>query len=643
MDLLLGRDLGQKLKAEGPLDIREAIAVFYEVCAGIGYAHKKGIIHRDIKPGNIFLLEKPEPSGARVKVVDFGIAKLTVVKTQYNQSLTGVGDVVGTPYYMSPEQCMALRVDARSDVYSLGCTLYEALTGSLPFRGRNPTEIMILHQQAPIPTLRQGAGGKHFPTSMERLVATAMAKEPAERYQNMDQMARDLSAVLEGSGVLGVTQSRLPSLTDDDIDARAGTSVEVRVPTIPPGGTISVAGIAGGAGFGWGAALGPGPELEEGADDSGVYTKTNRIANAQKQLILKVVAPIVAGILVLGGGTYLYFHQQAKKAQPLPLDEQLRKFGGKTSEKLPEEAAAVKVDYERETSLLERAKEQESLGSKEPFSKIKKEGKKEYIIFNFPKDPVIGEIRDYWDKNGWKKATGEVKFSHGEWTYQTFRPDPFVKTMPECLKKFQKKDIYCVEFGPDADLQTLRACLNIPGVQELDFGGAKQLADISVNTLREYTDLEYFRGPSVMTDAARLAEAKCWEHLKEFYLPISKNITPLLRQFQNSKNLKKLGIGPSGLTSVDYELLGKLSNLDYLDINGNKATSADVANLTRLDKLESLNLIHSVVNISVLPSLEQMKQLKHLYISSPQLSKADLQKIKKALPNVKLHEHISDS
>jgi len=129
--------------------------------------------------------------------VDFGIAKLSETKDPLNQALTGIGDVVGTPLYTSPEQCMGERVDARSDIYSLGCTLFEAVTGTLPFRARNPTETMMMHQSAPPPTLSKVCPDRQFPSMMEDIIAIALAKHPSDRYQSMEQMAGALTAFLE--------------------------------------------------------------------------------------------------------------------------------------------------------------------------------------------------------------------------------------------------------------------------------------------------------------------------------------------------------------------------------------------------------------------------------------------------------------
>ena len=114
-----------------PLPLERALSVFTQAASGIGYAHSKGIVHRDIKPGNVMLLKQPDASGATVKIVDFGIAKLTADSDIAQQHLTSAGEVFGSPFYMSPEQGLGQTVDARSDVYSLGVTFFEALTGDV--------------------------------------------------------------------------------------------------------------------------------------------------------------------------------------------------------------------------------------------------------------------------------------------------------------------------------------------------------------------------------------------------------------------------------------------------------------------------------------------------------------------------------
>jgi serine/threonine-protein kinase len=193
MELLAGRDLGRKIRDTGPLPLTDAASIFIEVCKGLSYSHSKGIVHQDIKPGNIFLLDKPGVSREKVKVVDFGIVKFSRTKDLENPD----GDVQGTPFYMSPEQCMGQSVDDRSDIYSLGCTLFETLTGRLPFCGANPSETMHMQVKDPAPTLSSASDGKEFPGAMEAVIAKSMAKSPAERYQTMDEMAQALAGVVE--------------------------------------------------------------------------------------------------------------------------------------------------------------------------------------------------------------------------------------------------------------------------------------------------------------------------------------------------------------------------------------------------------------------------------------------------------------
>jgi len=199
MDLLQGQNLADILKAKGSLPLAETIEIFLEVCAGLGFAHRKGIVHRDIKPGNIIILDKAEVSGARVKLVDFGIAKLAGTSDPDNQKLTSVGEVFGSPLYMSPEQCDGKRIDARSDIYSLGCTIFETLTGRAPFRGSNPVITMLMHKEEKPPDL--SICGKNFPQSIKNVVATLLAKEPMDRYQNLERLASDLQDVLTGDFV----------------------------------------------------------------------------------------------------------------------------------------------------------------------------------------------------------------------------------------------------------------------------------------------------------------------------------------------------------------------------------------------------------------------------------------------------------
>src|SRR5262245_20441575 len=183
MEFLRGASLSARAKAEPPLTMAEKVDIVAQLCTGLGYAHEQGIVHRDVKPANIFLLE----DGA-VKLLDFGIAKLT------SSTLTRQGDVLGSPSYMSPEQIMGLdTVDGRSDVFSAGAVLFELLAGRRPFDGdTTPTIVMkILNTDAP----SLDALDSSIPAPLAAVVARALHKDPAHRFQTATEFARELMAV----------------------------------------------------------------------------------------------------------------------------------------------------------------------------------------------------------------------------------------------------------------------------------------------------------------------------------------------------------------------------------------------------------------------------------------------------------------
>ncbi len=193
MDLLAGRTLERILADEGPLELSETIDIFLQVLDGLAYAHRNDIVHRDLKPANIMVsFAGQEPT---VKILDFGISKLL---RNSEQNLTVAGEVFGSPYYMSPEQCMGDSVDARSDIYSVGCALFETLTACIPFEG-NSVEMVVMHEQD-LPPLMGDVCEPDFPPSIEYVVAKCLEKRPDDRYQSAKEMAIDLRRIKSESG-----------------------------------------------------------------------------------------------------------------------------------------------------------------------------------------------------------------------------------------------------------------------------------------------------------------------------------------------------------------------------------------------------------------------------------------------------------
>lgn len=200
MELVEGESLAEKIKRSGPLELSEALKIFICVADALNEAHKKNILHRDIKPSNIVIATAGSSIYSRVKVVDFGIAKLMGRKGPEGQALTGRGEIFGSPLYMSPEQGCGSHLDNRSDIYSLGCTLFEALTGQPPFKGNSIFETLSLHQEAKPPKLSQIAPARKWPRSLEDLVDQLLSKLPDDRCGTMAQVEEILESVLDELG-----------------------------------------------------------------------------------------------------------------------------------------------------------------------------------------------------------------------------------------------------------------------------------------------------------------------------------------------------------------------------------------------------------------------------------------------------------
>jgi len=182
LEFLRGRTL-EDVIAEGPMPWREALRIASRLADALSHAHENGIVHRDIKPGNVMILKKGEP-----KIMDFGVAKLDSSK------LTSQGDVLGSPGYMAPEQALEARVDARSDLFSLGTVLYEALTGKRAFGTGTFSEILMrLAYEHPAPPSRIV---KDIPPAVDDIVAHALAKNPDERYLKAEHMVEDIEDAL---------------------------------------------------------------------------------------------------------------------------------------------------------------------------------------------------------------------------------------------------------------------------------------------------------------------------------------------------------------------------------------------------------------------------------------------------------------
>src|SRR4029078_12245740 len=247
MEYLQGESLSDRLRRETRIDVDAALSITAQIADALNASHEQGIIHRDLKPENIFLCVNRGPGRDFVKVLDFGLAKLTLSDQKVSHK-TRTGSVMGTPYYMSPEQCEGkIEIDHRADIYSLGVLLFEMLTGKVPFGGDGYGEIIVKHVTMPPPSVRSING--ELPEELDLILYRALAKDRDQRFQTMAELEAALldpqryasSAPVIGipEDLSGVARAASP-MARSEMDARAeigfGSGLDLER---PPGGIPS--------------------------------------------------------------------------------------------------------------------------------------------------------------------------------------------------------------------------------------------------------------------------------------------------------------------------------------------------------------------------------------------------------------------
>ncbi|HWH05317.1 MAG TPA: Stk1 family PASTA domain-containing Ser/Thr kinase, partial [Gaiellaceae bacterium] len=224
MEYVEGRTLKELLVARGPSPVGIAIDYTRQILSALRFAHRNGIVHRDIKPHNVIV-----DGDGRAKVMDFGIARAGA------SQMTEAGSIIGTAQYLSPEQARGAPVDQSSDLYSTGIVLYELLTGRVPFTGETPVEIAMKHlSQPPEPP---SAHRPDVPRDLDYVVLRALAKDPAERYRTADEMDSDLDRIARGIGVSAETAEAATSVL-------SRTEVTDALTTVRPAGAAATAATA---------------------------------------------------------------------------------------------------------------------------------------------------------------------------------------------------------------------------------------------------------------------------------------------------------------------------------------------------------------------------------------------------------------
>lgn len=237
MELVQGKDVGQILQSEGPMSVPRAVRVATQVAQALGFAHKLGIVHRDIKPGNIILTTN-EQGQETAKVLDFGIAKLREAVEGAKPGMTMTGMVVGTPLYMSPEQFMGKKagpeIDGRTDLYSLGVVLYQMVTAQLPFEGDTLYSLMMQHMEGNVRPPHELVPELEIPESLSQVILKAIDKDRDQRFQTAEEFVAALAPmwgepfgsgpVVSGQAAVGPVAATPPPLSQPSLASSPASS-----------------------------------------------------------------------------------------------------------------------------------------------------------------------------------------------------------------------------------------------------------------------------------------------------------------------------------------------------------------------------------------------------------------------------------
>lgn len=256
MEFLEGKDLGQLVRDEGHLDFSRAARLCAQVCASVAEAHRQGIVHRDLKPENVMVLPARDGRAEVAKVLDFGLAKLR--DHAGGLTVTRAGAIVGTPYYMSPEQIRGDDVDARGDIYAIGAMLYKACTGAPPFVANTPMGVLTKHLTEQLVPPSRRRSNIPLPLAADEIIGRAMQKDPHDRYPSADALRDDLLAYLAAEGQREPTLHHLPAARPGGAEVATRRDVDLYERRLRRRGALgnlamllALGGLAAGAFFGW--------------------------------------------------------------------------------------------------------------------------------------------------------------------------------------------------------------------------------------------------------------------------------------------------------------------------------------------------------------------------------------------------------
>jgi serine/threonine protein kinase len=587
MELLEGQSMAEALDDHSPLVVPQFIQSFLDVCSALKLAHSKGIVHRDIKPSNLILVNS-NASVKLTKVVDFGIARLLGVEGQSAQNLTLPGEIFGSPLYMSPEQTLGLPVTMASDIYSLGCTMFEAFTGSPPFKGQTALATMMMHQTDAMPEIfREDCPDREFDV-IEQIIAKCMAKKASDRFESVVcifDLLNSLSACvrpIEVQPAKGLTDSRSVSA-----GARAETANDDVVSD-----ERSLAGTGG--------------------------QTTGRVAAGSRNTVYAIAVALVIGLGAMGALAWnLTLQKRSKVVMPSNSDLTRHITGDRTFPDIDVNLSAT-PSFANETKAV---------------SWLTNRNGKIFREFDFPTDQAVGNIC----VNGIRKEPAQGRMICYNDRPVIFDASDVLGETPQFYKRFDVKAVSTLlvkESNHPPAIATLAKWKNLTVL-------AYEQCELEKSYVRDLGRLKHLDSLCLLNcsiAAAPLIESGLLSRLRVLQLVGATESEKILKAIEHSKIITSLAVRRVDLNERELASIATLDKLEDIDLRTSFLPVTTMAILSRLPKLRTVHLNDSRFDVSTLTTLLKSKTIVTIDLEKAVLPPELKATMKAARPDLQINE-----
>lgn len=621
MDFLVGESLADYLGSYDQLPVAEALPIFRQVCSGLAYAHDHGIVHRDIKPDNIMLIaDSKENAPPIVKIVDFGIAKLTTFDGVVGQGLTRPGEVFGSPLYMSPEQCSGQLLDYRTDMYSVGVTMFQALTGRPPLLGKSAIETIAMHQTVAPPSLASAAPNIKFPYALERIVARLLAKAPEHRYDSLADVARELLYLERCDNASLDKIFSDVALQGNTLFPHAWSESGLDKSNQNQQCDSTVGFITGAAG------------------DTKFFSTKNLKGAALFSVVLLAILGLVGSILLIRErqrvAAKIAANDAALKSAPSVAELFTQKVG------IP--SSSTGKFFDRDLTPQEAKKIEAFLNTqKKPYAHKDDRSNNKFELYDFPSDFSVGTYSfddPYVKYKREGEAQGAISVPIG--VRLNLQTSAAVSRYPDLLRYFRPNDIRYLLIGQMDTLDSKMApnIQRLTGVYNLAMNGAP-LVDSDLIWLEKMPQLGCLNISNSKITAAALAKSLLLPRLLGLSAQHVVNIAPVLKVLADTGRIGDLDIAYTKADGASIDQIVKMSNLWHLDLRGANITDADLRKLTRLPKLQSLDIrACTTLTSKIYDSFKRFKLLNRVGMPYDAVDERKSVELKKTSPKIHLYE-----